>query len=178
MGKRGEQDGRDLIANAVSFVGWPVIPLGHIDSKRFYYLGSAGSVVALGSRDYNRISMLGLFGREQQWLEDNHPKWNRDGSVVTGWDHAKVAESMVLAARDEGPFLESSIRGTGVWRDEAGYREHSTVVIAARAEVLTADVEPGDVDLADARCVLPCVAALQLRALSRRKEAAAAGHRP
>lgn len=109
----------------------PVKPLGRLGS-RSYYLDAMGQLVCLGTKDWNDVMILTLFGRDADYLETEGKGWPRYGKPVVnefgekewpivGFDYAKVKKALVTAAANMGIFdPQGMVRGPGAHRGEDG----------------------------------------------------------
>lgn len=91
----------------------PVACLGRgADGKTFYYLNSAGQLVALTDREHGPSSLFALFGEDQEYLDDHFPSQSKRERVSI--DTAKLTRALMQACTRQGPFeSDSHIRGRG-----------------------------------------------------------------
>lgn len=109
--------------------GCPVKPLGRLGSASFY-LDELGQLARQGTKDWNDVAILTLFGRQSDWLEDKFPRYGKPEKdketgeqyfPVVGFDYAAVKKSLIDAASRAGIFdPQGRVRGRGAHRGDDG----------------------------------------------------------
>jgi hypothetical protein len=95
--------------------GCPIIALGVRVMKR-YYLDGSKQLIEIAAEKLGRITVLALFGAENQMVYEFWPRLNAQGDVV-GWRPEQASEQLLAAAARAGVFdAHEQVRGAGAWR--------------------------------------------------------------
>lgn len=110
----------------------PVQPLGRLGTAS-YYLDEMGQMVRMGTKDWNDVGILTLFGRRYAWLETPGRGWPRYGKPVenkatgekefpiVGFDYALAKKALLSGASLKGIFdPQGRVRGPGAHRGDDG----------------------------------------------------------
>ncbi len=84
-----------------------------------FYLSPSKEFVALDKHGPDSIRML--FAGCNDWYWTNYPKFKEQTGEQTGWDAARLADSLIDACGKLGPFDPAEkLRGVGAWRGGDG----------------------------------------------------------
>ncbi|MFZ5704928.1 MAG: hypothetical protein ACOY5R_06635 [Pseudomonadota bacterium] len=101
--------------------GCPVTPLGRLGTASFY-LDEARQMTRMGTKDWNDVGIMTLFGRKYNFLEDHWPrkkavkdkKTGEEYFETVGFVYADVKRDLILAASYSGIFdPEGRVRERG-----------------------------------------------------------------
>ena len=103
---------------------FPIIPLGHADTRYFYYFVTATrQVVRLTPNQHVEKSFLGM-ASEQEWLCcPALPMKLRNEVEVIDW--SGLSGILMEMCRDVGMYDSTKARGRGAWRDEKDIVYHA-----------------------------------------------------
>lgn len=97
----------------------PVKPLG-VSGNVCWFLDTIGQLQAL-SPPYARGHILALFMGREKYLYWAWPKFVKATNSIESWRPEKVAEALVGACADKGPWnATEKVRGRGAWRSADG----------------------------------------------------------
>ena len=100
----------------VDLNNFPIIPLGHADTRYFYYFVTATrQVVRLTPNQHVEKSFLGM-ASEQEWRRcPNVP--TRQNNDVENVDWSGLSGILMEMCREVGMYDSTKVRGRGAWRD-------------------------------------------------------------
>lgn len=100
--------------------GCPVTPLGTRQGA-FFYLNSLGELRTLTARDHSKLNLLALFSPREAFLEEWHPRLNKDGDRTGDFAAEKVAKELMHACAQVGVWSpDTKVRGRGAWLGRDG----------------------------------------------------------
>jgi len=100
--------------------GCPVTPLGTRQGS-FFYLNSLGELRLLTARDHSKLNLLALFSPREAFLEQWHPRLNKDGDRTGDFAAEKVAKDLMHACAQVGVWSpDTKVRGRGAWLGRDG----------------------------------------------------------
>jgi hypothetical protein len=100
--------------------GCPVTPLGTRQGM-FFYLSTLGELRALTARDHSKLNLIALFSPQHAFLEQWHPRLNRDGEPTGDFAAERVAKDLMHACAQVGVWSpEQKVRGRGAWLGRDG----------------------------------------------------------
>jgi hypothetical protein len=98
--------------------GCPVTPLG-VSGDLYLYLDVLNQLRAVKKHD--RETIRSLFGGRIEVLQEQWPRWSKDGETIIGWDQDRGASALVRACTEAGIWDEAErVRGVGAWPDGTG----------------------------------------------------------
>lgn len=107
----------------------PVTPLGKLGTASFY-LDEHRQMIRMGTKDWNDVGILSLFGRGADYLEEQWPRFGKPvknketGETeypIVGFDYAAVKKALVVAASHAGIFdPEGHVRERGAHKGKDG----------------------------------------------------------
>jgi hypothetical protein len=109
--------------------GCPVTALGRLGMASFY-LDEHRQLIKMGTKDWNDVGIITLFGRGAAYLERQWPRYGKpvkdkhSGEIeypVVGFDYAQVKKALIEAASHAGIFdPEGHVRERGAHRGKDG----------------------------------------------------------
>lgn len=100
--------------------GSPIVPLGHKDNERYFFLASDGGLKPIRDEKFTQLKLISLYCGNSIQLEALWPRVGKHGEI-TGFDAHSCASDHMRACHKAGPFDPvNAMRGAGAWRGANG----------------------------------------------------------